>query len=116
MNYLRSILPIGSTIFLLSGCLNDQPLFDPNQTEIRVIDGKSYHIPIGADPSPYVDAKVIKFYREIGLSACKKGDITWEEKHAKNEINVAIKNGDKNIYHSLAQKGRIGCASPIQDK
>ena len=114
MKDLQSILPISLTLFLLSGCMNDQPAFDPHKTEIRVIDGKSYNIPLGANPSPYVDAKVIKFYNKIGLSECKEGDITWEESNAVDEMSVAIQNGDKDIYGRLAKEGRIGCASPIQ--
>ena len=115
MKQLKSILIIGITLPLMTGCINNQPSFDPNNTEIRVIDGKSYNIPVGANPSPYVDAKVIKFYKKIGLSACKEGDITWEESNAVNEMSVAIQNGDKDIYGRLAKEGRIGCASPIQD-
>ena len=113
MKHSKSILPISLVLFLLSGCVNNQPSFDPNNTELRVIDGKSYNIPLGASHSPYVDAKVIKFYKEIGLNGCKEGDITWEETKAIDEMSVAIKNGDKDIYHRLAKAGRIGCASPI---
>ena len=115
MKQLKSIITIGITLPFLTACLNNQPSFDPNNTEIRVIDSKSYNIPIGANPSPYVDAKVIKFYHKIGLSECKEGDITWEESNAVDEMSVAIQNGDKDIYGRLAKEGRIGCASPIQD-
>ena len=93
---------------------NNQPSFDPNKTEVKIIDGKSYNIPLGATPSPYVDAKVIKFYKKIGLNNCNDGDITWEEKSATDEMSVAIANGDKDIYRRLAQEGRIGCSSPIK--
>ena len=113
MKHAQSKLPIVLTLFLLSGCMKNQPVFDPSKTELRVIEGKSYNIPVGANLSPYVDAKVIKFYKEIGLTECKDGDITWEEVNAKNEMSIAIKNGDKEIYHRLAKKGLIGCASPI---
>jgi len=116
MKHVKSMLPMGLALFFFSGCVNNQPAFDPNMTEVRVIDGKSYNIPVGADQSPYVDAKVIKFYKEIGLTECKEGDITWEEINAKNEMSVAIQNGDKGIYHKLAKEGRIGCASPIEQK
>lgn len=114
MKHLKSIFIIGSTIFLFTGCFNNQPSFDSNNTELRVIDGKYYNIPLGAIPSPYVDAKVIKFYQEIGLNKCKENDITWEEKNAKNDMSIAIRNGDKDIYRRLAKEGRIGCVSPIQ--
>lgn len=113
MKQLKIILPIGLALFLLSGCINNQPSFDPNDTEVKIVDGKSYNIPHGANPSPYVDTKVIKFYKEIGLSDCKEGDITWEENNAKDDMSVAINNGDKDIYRKLAKEGRIGCSSPL---
>lgn len=116
MKQLKFILPISLALFLLSGCVNNQLSFDPNDTEVKIVDGKSYNIPHGAKPSPYVDAKVIKFYKEIGLSDCKEGDITWEENSAKDDMNVAIINGDKGIYHKLAKEGRIGCSSPLITK
>ena len=100
---------------LLSACSN-QPDFDPNLTGVQTVDGKSYHIPLGAKPSPYVDAKVIKFYKELGLSHCQTGDITWEEESAIHEMNEAIAKGDKSIYSKLAKEGRIGCSIPISVK
>ena len=97
------------------GCSSStQPSFDPTNTSPRVVDGKSYTIPVGAVPSPYVDAKVIAFYQKIGLSGCKEGDITWEDKNAKDEISAAIGKGDRSVYKKLAKENRIGCASPIQ--
>ncbi len=105
---------LGLTVFLVLGCSSNQPVFDPSDTVVQSVKGKSYNIPKGAAPSPYVDAKVIKFYNEIGLSECKEGDITWEEEKAKEEMGVAISKGDKGIYKKLAKEHRIGCASPIQ--
>ncbi len=110
-----SILPLlGLTSFLILGCSSTQPAFDPSDTVVQSVKGKSYNIPKGAAPSPYVDAKVIKFYNEIGLTECKDGDITWEEEKAKEEMGVAIANGDKSIYKKLAEEGRIGCATPLK--
>ena len=59
MKQLKFILVIWLALFLLSGCINNQPSFDPNDTEVKIVDGKSYNIPHGANPSPYVDTKVI---------------------------------------------------------
>jgi len=100
-------------LFLL-GCSATQPSFDATNTVVEVVEGKSYNIPVGAHPSPYVDAKVIKFYQKIGLTECKEDDMTWEEEKAKDEMNVAIGKGDRSVYKKLAKEGRIGCASPIK--
>jgi len=97
----------------VAGCSTNQPAFDPSNTTVVSVKGKSYHIPKGAHPSPYVDDKVIAFYQKIGLKECKKGDMTWEEEKAKEEMGVAISKGDRSIYQKLAKEGRIGCASPI---
>jgi len=116
MELLKFTLSSVITVFIVSGCSNNQLAFDPNYTEVQIVDGKSYNIPSGASPSPYVDSKVIKFYQELGLTNCKEGDITWEEENAKDEMNAAIGQGDKDIYYRLVKEERIGCASPITSK
>ena len=103
-------------MLLLTGCGMNQPSFDPSVTKTVTVKGKSYSIPEGAMVSPHTDGKVIDFYRKIGLNDCKKGDITWEEKSAHEEITTAIDRGDKSIYEKLAKEGRIGCASPVEVK
>ena len=113
MKYTNSITAVTFASLLLAGCSNTQPSFNPDNTVVKVANGKSYNIPIGADISPYVDEKVIKFYKKVGLTECKDGDTTWEEKKAKDEMSVAISKGDRTIYEKLAKEGRIGCASPI---
>ena len=114
MKKISIITVLGITGFLMLGCSStSQPSFDSSKTAVQSVNGKSYHIPVGAAPSPYVDAKVISFYNKIGLSECKNGDITWEETKAKDEMNLAISKGDKSVYKKLADQGRIGCASPI---
>lgn len=110
----RSILTAAAmTLLLATGCSSSQPAFDSSDTTVVSVKEKSYNIPKGAHVSPYVDEKVITFYQKIGLSDCKKGDITWEEDSAKDEMGVAISKGDRSIYAKLAKQGRIGCASPI---
>ena len=116
MTKIKFISAAALALLLMTGCTTNQPSFDPANTAVEVVDGKSYNIPQGAHPSPYVDAKVIKFYQKIGLTDCKEGDITWEEEKAKEEMNVAISKGDKSVYNKLAKEGRIGCASPIVTK
>ena len=113
MQKLFIISLLGLTGFLVLGCSATQPSFDAGNTTVQVVKGKSYNIPVGATPSPYVDEKVIKFYNTIGLTECKNGDITWEEANAKDEMMIAIGKGDKGIYKKLADQGRIGCASPL---
>ena len=114
MTKIKLLSAASLALLLMVGCTTNQPSFDASDTVVQVVDGKSYNIPQGAQPSPYVDAKVIKFYQKIGLTECKEGDITWEEEKAKDEMGVAISKGDKGIYKKLADQGRIGCASPIK--
>jgi len=113
MKYRDKIVSITFLNLLLIGCSTTQPSFNSDNTMVKVVNGKSYNIPVGAEVSPYVDDKVIKFYQKIGIDECKDGDITWEEKEAKNEMSIAISNGDRTIYEKLAKDGRIGCASSI---
>ena len=114
MTKIKFISAASLALLLMTGCTTNQPSFDPSDTAVEVVDGTSYNIPKGANPSPYVDAKVIKFYQKIGLTECKEGDITWEEEKAKDEMSVAISKGDKGIYKKLADQDRIGCASPLK--
>ena len=116
MNKTTVISTLALAGLLMLGCSSTQPSFDAGNTAVEVVEGKSYNIPVGAHPSPYVDAKVIKFYQKIGLTECQEGDITWEEEKAKEEMNVAISKGDRSVYKKLAKEGRIGCASPIPPK
>ena len=114
MTKIKLLSAASLALLLMTGCTTNQPSFDPTDTAVEVVDGKSYNIPKGAHASPYVDANVIKFYQKVGLTECKEGDITWEEEKAKEEMNIAIGKGDKGIYKKLAKEGRIGCASPIK--
>ena len=113
MTKIKFISAAGLALVFIAGCSTNQPSFDPSNTTVEVVNGKSFNIPQGAHPSPYVDEKVIKFYQKIGLTECKEGDITWEEEKAKDEMAIAISKGDRTIYKKLAKDGRIGCASPL---
>jgi len=114
MNKTTLISTLALAGFFLLGCSSTQPSFDAANTAVTTVKGKSYNIPVGAHASPYVDAKVIKFYQKIGLTECKEGDITWEEEKAKDEMALAIGEGDRSIYKKLADQSRIGCASPLK--
>jgi len=90
MTKIKLLSAASLALLLMVGCTTNQPSFDPTDTAVEVVDGKSYNIPKGAHTSPYVDAKVIKFYQKLGLTECKEGDITWEEEKAKEEMNIAL--------------------------
>ncbi len=103
------------------GCADNQPVPDLSKTEVKTIGGKHYAIPQGAIPGNYaVDDKVIKRFQAFGITDCKNGDVTWEDKQTNNAINEVMRDGDKKsegiaIYKSAASEGRIGCASPLSD-
>ena len=106
-------MTVAVATLLLFGCSTEQPKLDTSDTTIQNLDGKSYNIPKGAHISPYVDEKVIQFYRGLGLNECNEGDIIWEDASARDEINLAIGKGDKGIYKKLADQSRIGCATAL---
>jgi hypothetical protein len=102
---------------LFMGCSTAQPAFDPNDTMVvKSIDGKSYTIPKGTNHTrEAVTPKAIEFYKKIGVSDCKEGDITWEEKHTAEAINSILRSGTKEegiaLYKKAASEGKVGCAS-----
>jgi len=106
-----------SVSLLFIACSSTQPSFNPNNKEMKLVDGKQYMIPVGTSTSNApVSSKVIKFYQDMGLSSCKLGDITWEEQTTADSINSVMRSGSKEegiaIYHKAAKEGKIGCASP----
>jgi hypothetical protein len=105
--------------FLFVGCSStSQPEFDPNKLEVKSVDGKQYKVPAMTSISTIAlgDTRV-KFYNDIGLPACKKGDITWETYDTADAVNVVMrsgsKSGGKEIYIKAAKEGKVGCASPL---
>ena len=120
MAELKFMLGAGLALLLI-GCTNNQPSFDPDNKEIKMVDGKHYSVPYGASTSRYaVSSKVIKRYQEFGVSDCRDGDITWEDQKTADAINAVMRDGKKSegiaIYKKAATEGRIGCASPLSDK
>lgn len=106
--------------FLFVGCTgNSQPKFDSNKLEIKVVDGKKYEVPsvTSIGTQALTDKDVIKFYHEIGLPNCKKGDVTWETYETADAVNVVMrsgsKTGGKEIYIKAVSEGKVGCASPL---
>lgn len=106
--------------FLFVGCTgNSQPEFDSNKLEVRDVDGKQYKVPANTSVGTQAlsDKKVITFYHDIGLSHCKKGDVTWETYDTADAVNVVMrsgsKDGGKEIYVKAVSEGKVGCASPL---
>jgi len=121
MEKLKFIMLAGLASSLFIGCSSNQPSFDPNNKEIKTVDGKHYSVPYGTSTSSYaVSSKVIKRYQEFGVSDCQDGDITWEDQKTANAINTVMRSGSKEegiaIYQKAASEGKIGCASPLSDK
>ena len=118
MKKLNIMLVAGLGSLLFMGCTSNQPSFDPSNKEIKTVDGKQYRVPYGASTSSYaVSSKIIKRYKEFGISNCKDGDITWEEQKTADTINEVMRRGSKSeglaIYRKAASEGKIGCASPL---
>ena len=107
-----------TTLFIIAalwtaGCTT-QPTFDPNVTEVKVIDGKKFNIPQGATASPHIATKKeVEFYKKSGVADCKQGDVLWDENGARAQIAKAIESGNPEIHKELAKEGKIGCASPL---
>jgi len=106
--------------FLIVGCSStSQPEFNPNNLEVRNVEGKQYKVPANTSVSTQAlaDKKVIKFYNDIGLSDCKEGDVTWESYDTADAVNDVMrsgsKDGGKDIYIKAVSEGKVGCASPL---
>ncbi len=111
---MKKLITLSILALLAVGCTT-QPKFDPAVTETVVIDGKTFNIPKGATPSPHLATKKeIEFYKKSGVSNCKQGDVIWDAEDSKAQIAKAIESGNPEIHKELAQKGLIGCASPVK--
>ncbi|WP_457605239.1 hypothetical protein [Nitratifractor sp.] len=114
---MKQTIALASLAFLLAGCSFSfgQPDIDPAVKKEVVVDKKTYEIPLGTVPSAHVaTAKEIEFYKKSGVKNCKRGDILWEAESVKEKVSKAIESGDASIHAELAQKGLIGCASPVK--
>ena len=110
---MKKIAALSALTLLMVGCTSTQPTFDPNITEAKVIDGKTFNIPKGATPSPHIATqKEVEFYKKSGVADCKQGDVLWDAEGAKVRIAKAIASGNPDIHKELAKEGKIGCASP----
>jgi hypothetical protein len=101
---------------MIMGCTST-PSVETMQT-VTLADGKQYSVPTNATYTQRAVApKVIKFYQKLGLSSCKDGDITWEDKATADKINTILRTGSKaegiSVYEDAAKAGKMGCSSPL---
>ncbi len=117
MKKLQYVLGLGVSMVLV-GCMNTPTVSNSKMQTVKLADGKSYSVPAG---SVYTKAAVtpqaIQFYKVMGVSNCKNGDITWEDPSIANKINKIMRGGTKQegitMYVEAAKAGTIGCASPL---
>jgi uncharacterized protein YlzI (FlbEa/FlbD family) len=105
-----------SLSMMIMGCTST-PSVETMQT-VTLANGKQYAVPTKTTYTQRaVTPKVIKFYQKLGLSSCKDGDITWEDKATADKINNILRTGSKDegisVYENAAKAGKIGCASPL---
>ena len=104
---------------LMVGCMHSSTVSKSNMQIVKLDDGKSYKIPVGAVyTKASVTPQAIQFYKVMGVSDCKNGDITWEDPSIAEKINKIMRSGTKqegiSMYVEAAKDGEIGCASPLQ--
>jgi uncharacterized RmlC-like cupin family protein len=110
----KSITVLSVAAMLMTGCTG-QTSFDPQATQVQVIDGKQFNIPAGATASEHLATKKeIDFYKKSGVSDCRYGDVIWDAKTAQEQVSKAIKEGNPNIHKALVKQGLIGCAHPAK--
>jgi len=103
----------------LIGCTNTPDMSKGSVHKVTLANGKQYMVPINANYTREpVTEKVVKFYKSVGVTTCKSGDITWENKTVADTINDIMRNGNKNegiiVYKKAANEGMIGCVSAMK--
>jgi len=117
MNKLHYMLGMGISL-LMVGCMETPTVSKSNMHIVKLEDGKSYKVPVGAVyTKAAVTSQAIQFYKVMGVSHCKDGDITWEDPGIADKINDIMRSGTKQegitMYVEAAKKGEIGCSSPM---
>ena len=118
MKKMQYIAGIGMSLFIV-GCMQSPSIDKKKMQTVKLADGKSYSVPVGAiyTKAP-VTPQAIQFYKVMGVSECKDGDITWEDPVVANRINKIMRSGTKQegitLYVNAAKNEQIGCASPIK--
>lgn len=117
MKKLHYMFGIGISLLML-GCMKTSTVSMSNMHIVKLEDGKSYKVPVGAVYTrAAVTSQSIQFYKVMGVSYCKEGDITWEDPSIANKINKIMHGGTKHegitMYVEAARNGEIGCSSPM---
>ena len=118
MKKIQYILGFGVSL-LLVGCMNSSTVSPSKMQIVKLEDGKSYQVPVGSVyTKAAVTPKAIQFYKVMGVSTCKNGDITWEDPSIADRINKIMRSGTKQegitMYVEAAKNGEIGCSSPLK--
>jgi len=117
MKKIQYILGLGVSL-LLVGCMNSSSISPSKMQTVKLEDGKSYKVPVGAVyTKAAVTPQMIQFYKTWGVT-CKNGDITWEDPSIADRINKIMRSGTKQegitMYVEAAKHGEIGCSSPLK--
>lgn len=108
-----------STSLMIMGCMGSQSSVSPTKMHTVKLDNtKMYSVPVGAVyTKAAVTPQAIQFYKVMGVSHCKDGDITWEDPSIADRINKIMRSGTKQegieMYVKAAKNHEIGCASPL---
>jgi len=118
MKKIQYILGFGVSL-LLVGCMNSSTVSPSKMQIVKLEDGKSYKVPVGSVyTKAAVTPKAIQFYKVMGVSTCKNGDITWEDPSIADKINKIMRSGTKQegitMYVEAAKNSEIGCSSPLK--
>ena len=118
MRKLQYMVSVGAS-FMLLGCMGSQSSVSPAKMHtVKLQNGKQYTVPVGAvyTKAP-VTPQAVQFYKVMGVSTCKNGDITWEDPSIAKKINKIMRSGTKQegieMYVEAAKNNEIGCASPL---
>ncbi len=117
MKKIQYILGFGVSL-LLVGCMNSPTVSPTKMQTVKLENGKSYKVPVGAvyTKAP-VTPQAVQFYKVMGVTHCKNGDITWEDPSIADRINKIMRSGTKQegiaMYVEAAKDAEIGCASPF---
>ena len=115
---LHVVLGVGMSL-LMVGCMESPTVSMDKMQVVKLENGKSYKIPVGAVyTKDAVTPQAINFYKVMGVSNCKNGDITWEDPVIADRINKIMRGGTKQegitMYVEAAKEGTIGCSSPLK--